>query len=328
VGWAWLYGARATTVSWLDCCGVTGDASGVSISVSGDGNRSVLVSQWQQWVPTGRFPGRVGNSVHNFTLRWDPRFGYVVDASLVLRIDNHTLAGRPAVEFLNFLTPQLIQPWPAGLRTGGAGVPAAQWPASHTAYANDAAGQAWTGFALNILAGAELHQYAMPSGTLGGTLVLAPGGYSAGIAYASATGLAQATCPTWADQHQLVPVATAAEGGPAEVTLAPSFSILWAPPALGAYVLGRMTDVHAQNASAPPPYPRWTASNMLRLGVTETFLDQPVPLTEPLRALSTGRPPAPDLNVVAPSPGTAALRVDAMAAGDASQPYAFALAQP
>ena len=35
-GWAWLWGAKVTTVTWLDCCGVTGDSAGFSLAAAPD----------------------------------------------------------------------------------------------------------------------------------------------------------------------------------------------------------------------------------------------------------------------------------------------------
>ena len=169
VGWAWLFGAKATTVTWLDCCSVTGDSAGVSISASADG-RSVLLSQWQRWVPTGGHPNRTAFSQHNFTLAWDVTYGYVINAELYLRINAGSAP--KAVEFLNFLTPHLLSPWPTEqlfpwlVPPSGAPLPpsAGPWPVTRptvTAWANDSAGSAWTGFAVNALAGAELGTFAM-----------------------------------------------------------------------------------------------------------------------------------------------------------------------
>ena len=190
VGWAWLYGAKVTTVTWLDCCAVTGDSAGVSLAAAPDG-ASVLLSQWQAWVPTGGHPNRTAQSIHNFTLRWDARYGYSVDAELYLRIN--AAAAPPRVEFLNFLTPHLVNPWPdAQLFPWGvppSGAPLAPgvgpWPGARpavTAWANDSAGAAWTGFADNALAGAELGTYPMAP-LQGATVMVTPGAYAPALSF-------------------------------------------------------------------------------------------------------------------------------------------------
>ena len=85
-GWAWLWGAKVTTVTWLDCCGVTGDLAGWSLAAA-PGGGSVALRQWQRWLPNGARAGRDAWSEHNFTLRWDAVYGYAVDAATRLRIN-------------------------------------------------------------------------------------------------------------------------------------------------------------------------------------------------------------------------------------------------
>ena len=345
-GWAFLYGARLVTISWLDCCSITGDAYGATFTAAPDG-ASATLSQWQSWVPTGHVPGRTGSSVHNFTIAWDPVYGYSVDAVTSLRINSASLAGLQAVEFLNFLAPTLLQPWPAGARVGtwggthpsGAPLPAelGPWPlplSTHTAYTNDSAGAAWTGFANNVLAGGEMDRYYMQP-TTGATVYAVPGGYSPGLAWAAspaqgAAGMAQETCPAWGDQHHFV-LLPAGPGPDGYFTLAPQFALRWAPPPISQRVLAQLTDVHSSPPPPGYPYPppRWSASNFLRIGALEDFEAQAVPLTQPLRALtySTGRsgPVGYDYDVVPGQGrgGSAAWRLAAMLPSEAAQPAAF-----
>ena len=292
-GWAWLWGAKVTTVTWLDCCGVTGDTSGFALAASPDG-ATVTLSQWQAWVPSGAHAGRDARSTHNFTLLWDPIFGYSVDATLSLRIN--AAAAPRAVEFLNMLTPRLAQPWPMAQQTGGWGVPpsgaplpasAGAWPLAQpsvTAWANDSAGSAWTGFAENILAGAELGQWPLPP-LAGATLTLGAGLYSPGLSYGATPGqnlsFLQSICPTWMDMHQVV--ALPAPGRDGFVEAEPTFSLRFAPPPASDFALARVALEHRPGSSGSA---RWLNSSMLRIGAVETFEDQPIPLTSSLRALA------------------------------------------
>ena len=345
-GWAYLYGCRMVTISWLDCCSVSGDDYGFTFEVQDDG-ASALLSMWQSWVPTGRFPGRTGLSVHNFTLFWDPIFGYSVDAVTTLRINNASVAGQQAVEFFNFLAPTLMQPWPEKERVGmwggvpPSGVPlppeVGTWPyplSTHTAYAKDSSGDSWTGFANNILAGGEMDRYYMQP-TIGATVFAVDGGFSPSVSWAAsssqgAAGMAQETCPAWGDQHHFV-MLPPAPGEDGFFTLAPQFSVRWAPPAVGTHVLGRLTDVHAGPPPPAYPYPltRWNHSNFLRVGTVEDFEVQAVPLTQPIRALvySSGRSGLRDFDYsIVPGVGlngSAGWVVSAMTLGDAGAPSAF-----
>jgi hypothetical protein len=345
-GWAWLWGAKATTVTWLDCCGVTGDESGWTIAAAPDG-ASVALRQWQRWLPNGSHAGRDAYSEHNFTLAWDRVYGYTVEAVTRLRIN--AAAAPAAAEFVNFLPPRLASPWPPGLAPGGwpappAGAPlppgAGPWPLPHataTLWANDSAATAFTGFGDNLLAGAELGTYALArAATAGVVLVAARGAHAPGLAYGLSPGdgnasFLQQTCPTWMDQHQLLRLPPAGADG--FVDVAPAWSLRWAPPAAADWALARATLLHSADAPPANPPPRWFASNMLRVGAVETFEAQPVPLTAPLRALVTAKYAA-DYDVVA-QPGVglngsgAAWRVAARAEAAASaDSYAFANQQP
>lgn len=338
VGWAWLFGAKATTITWLDCCSVTGDSSGVSIEASADGS-SVLLSQWQRWVPTGSHPNRTAFSVHNFTLVWDKLFGYSIDAELTLRINAE--AAPRQVEFLNFLTPHMLNPWPTAqlfpwnVAPSGAPLPPSvgPWPVTRptvTAWANDSDGAAWTGFADNPLAGAELGKYAMET-VQGATLMVTPGAFAPAIAFgapaASGLSFSQMTCPTWADQHQVVTLPPPAADG--FITATPTFSIRWVPPTVSEYVRAHLTLLHSANSSSP----RWMSTNMLDVGVVTRFDEQPFALTEPRRALVQPHYMA-DYEVVhgenaGVNGSSAAWRVDARTPASAqADGNAFASAQP
>ena len=128
-------------------------------------------------------------------------------------------------------------------------------------------------------------------------------------------------------------VALPPPGADGFVVAAPTFSIRWAPPAVSALVLARLTLLHAPRAGAPQPPPRWLASNMLPIGAAADFGAQPVALTQPRRALVQPHY-APDYAVqhgggVGVNGSGAAWRVGARAPAAAqADAYAFANAQP
>lgn len=345
-GWAWLWGAKMTTIPWLDCCSVTGDQHGFSISPD-PSLSTVTLQEWQVWLPNGTHPGRDALSNHTSTLAWHGTLGYIVEVTARLRIN--AAAAPKAVEFLNYLPPRLMQPWPEGLSTGGwgatrpSGYPLPQeagpWPLPHstlTAWANDTAGVAWRGFSENILAGAELRTYALPSpcGALG---AWGDGQYSPALAYSlqglppGATMLQQ-TCPTWGDQHQVVSLPPS-PGPDGYYDLAPSFTSAWLPPPASTYVAAHAQVEHEAGQDGPPyPMQRWLNSTMIRVGVVEDFEGQPLPLTLPTRALAQAWS-QPDYSLrTGPGAGfngsNTALQVQPMTVEASLQPYSFSNPQP
>ena len=318
-GWAWLYGAKITTIPWLDCCNITGDVA--AFSFSPDYEEQWTLTQSQAWVPDGSHKGRSATSEHSFTLRYDASVGYCVDvrASLVI----NAAAAPREVEFVNFLTPHLANPWPQP-----AAHPVLAGPRSNvTAWSGDA-GATWTGFAENLLAGAMLGKYNVswsgaggddpsPPWALGAVAMVAPGGYSAALAFAGPFLFEQETCPTWMDQHQVVRLPPPGPDG--FVSAAPTFSL--------AYLPSTGSDLISRTASLITHVGDGTRGNgsavMLRIGVEEDFSQQPVPLTQPLRALVQESHGA-DYALV----GGPALSVRALAPANASALYSFANALP
>jgi len=276
-GWAWLWGAKVVTIPWVDCCNVTGDVS--AFSFSPDGQASLTLTQTQAWVPDGGHKGRSATSEHTFTLRFDASVGYCFDIRTSIVIN--AAAAPAALEFINFLTPALANPWP--VPAPQAVLPAAPRP-TLTAWSGDA-GASWRGFAMNLLAGAMLGRYnvsnssAPSSWSLGAVSMVAPGSWSAALAFAGPYLFEQATCPTWADQHQFVRLPAAGPDG--YVAAAPTFSLAFLPPAASNFIAGAASVItHVGDGS------RGNGSSvMLRLGELEDFSRQPVPLTQPLRAL-------------------------------------------
>ena len=319
-GWAWLYGAKLVTIPWLDCCNITGDSAGYSFS--SDFRPEWTLSQFQAWVPGGAHKGRDAQSLHTFTLRWDPAVGYRVDvvASIVI----NAAAAPRTLEFVNFLTPQLANPWPS--------------PAAHdflpgprstiTAWTADA-GASWAGFAENILAGAMLRTYNVSrsastnSSSPGAVVMAAAGGFSAALAFAGDYDFAQATCPTWMDQHQIVYLPPPGPDG--FVAAAPTFSLAYLPAAASddvvarAAVVSHVGDGTRGNGSAV----------LLHLGEVEDFEQQPVALTTPLRALAQVSYNS-DFRLVEGGGGRAgkSLAIATMLPSAAAQFYAFAISVP
>jgi len=106
--------------------------------------------------------------------------------------------------------------------------------------------------------------------------------------------------------------------------LAPQFRLFFLSPVATATVLERVAVVTHNDSTHRPG-----SSAMLRLGVVEGFDDQPVSLTQPLRALVQAYY-QPDY-VLAPGQGrsgSVAWQVGAMSPAGAAQFYAFANPQP
>ena len=315
-GWAWLYGAKLVTIPWLDCCNVTGDVAGFSFSA--DYSETWTLTQFQSWAPNGSHPGRSATSDHEFTLRYDANVGYVIDvrASMII----NAAAAPRTLEFVNFLTPQLANPWPQ--RAPHPVLPGAR--STVTAWTADADGASWSGFAENLLAGAMLGQYNVSASSgVGAVVMAAAGSWSVALAFAGPYVFAQATCPTWMDQHQIVHLPPPGPDG--FVVAVPTFSLGYLPASASDFVVA-----NARLVSHVGDGTRGNGSGViLRLDMLEDLGDQPMPLTEPLRGLVQAAYQR-DYDVVA-APGGAggrALAVPALTPSAAQALYAFANALP
>lgn len=315
-GWAWLYGAKLVTIPWLDCCNVTGDFA--NFSFSADGGAEWTLTQAQTWLPNGTHAGRDARSVHTFTLRYDATVGYAIDVVASLRIN--AAAAPRTLELTNFLTPQLINPWtyrapPPVLGSARADL---------TAWSADA-GASWTGFADNSLAGAMLHQYSVSAAGAGvpaAVGMFARGALSAVLAFDGSLPLLQMTCPTWADQHQVVGLPE--PGADGFVTIAPTFTLAFVPAAAADAVFARAAVVSHRGDG--------TRGNgtavILQLGVLEDFSTQPKNLSTPARGLVQAAY-SPDYALVPVARGAGrALAVPAQSAGAAGGFYAFSNSLP
>jgi hypothetical protein len=317
-GWSWLYGAKVVTIPWLDCCNITGDSSGYSFSE--DYRSEWTLTQFQTWVPNGNHKGRDAQSLHTFTLRWDPTVGYRID--MVTSIVINAASAPKTIEFVNFLTPQLANPWP--------------FPAAHdflpnprssiTTWSSDT-GMNWKGFAENILAGAMLHTYNVSlvnSSSVGAVVMVANNGWSAALAF-SGDGLTflQATCPTWMDQHQIVLLPPPGPDG--YIAASPTFSLAYLPSGASNDILSRVSVItHIGDGS------RGNGSSvLLKIGVVEDFEDQPVELTTPLRALAQVWSSS-DFTLVKNGGGQngTSLAIRTLSPSEANQFYAFANSVP
>jgi hypothetical protein len=320
-GWAWLFGAKVVTIPWLDCCQITGDNHSFSFSV---GNSPTLtLTESQSWVPAGNKPGRDAVSTHTFTLVYDEVVGYRIDIVTALRIN--AKAAPPKVEFVNFLTPHLANPWPYPNTPDLLG-----GPRSNTTAWTANMGDTWEGFAENLLAGAMLHTYNISTLTsgVGAVSMLSPGGFSATLAHGPSEGgiqYFQATCPTWMDQHQVLLLPP--PGGNGYITLAPTFSLAYLPPSASLATLGggALTLVTHTNDGS-----RGNGTGvLLRIGVVEDFASQPMPLTSPQRGLVKAYY-SPDYAIVgAGEPrGGKALKVPALPPSALTELFPFANPQP
>jgi len=345
-GWAHLFGTKVTTIPWLDCCSETGDVQQFSVTASADAS-TVTVVEDQRWFPDGNETGRDGQSLHTHVLSYSAASGtYALDMLCFLRIKvNGSLPQR--IEFTNWLSPYLANPVPT-LPVGEG--EAAPWTrSSFTAWLNDTGANhegpwRYAAFAENILAGAMLGTYAVAAAALPGgarmsrVAMVTPGGWSPSLAFFDRSAehgapagqpplnLSQQTCPTWMDQHQVVSVPQHAVDAGGYTVMAPAFTLSFLPPVVSDALAANATVLtYAGNTH------RNGSSYMLRLGRVEDWdVGQPIPLTQPTRALSQLYfSPDFDVRPGVGVAGTAGLVVGGISEADwAAQPYAFASSVP
>lgn len=150
-----------------------------------------------------------------------------------------------------------------------------------------------------------------------------PAAPAVGISYSGPYQFLQATCPTWMDQHQMLrfPPAPGPDG---YYVLQPSYSIRYLPPAAAAYLQPNTTlhvITHVGDGSRGNG-----SSAMMRVGALESFGDEPVPLTEPVRALVQAHY-QPDYTIVNIN-GSNSLAVTPVTPAAAGQFYTLSNPQP
>jgi hypothetical protein len=269
---ATFLGTRVTTLGWVDRWGVSGDEHGFAFS---GGGKTLTFREWQRWKPGGKL-GRTGESVHTFTLRCDSVLGYAIDIDCRFAADKLPTGRRGEVakgfELINMLSGRMSDVWPG------------RWRYDRTVYCpgpgDTFAGHRYFGWWNNCVAADRSDGGHRGEGHR--RVHCRPGGFVAFLADADGWGPALVrtgdytfelrTCNVWQDQHNIVhfPKRPDRDGFH---RMNPKFLLVFLPPEVTAHVLkaAKMDDFDGARAV------------MVRIGVTEDFEDQPLPLTTPIR---------------------------------------------
>lgn len=261
-----LWGTRLTSSIWYDKWAISGDNHAFEFKGGGD---SLVFIESQSWSPES-FYKRNGKSVHRFTFRCDPYFGYIITINCLLETDDTT---KRTPEFINFMPPDVTNPWPDKNRF------------AYTIYSeNDKQGSSgYTRFANNLAAGNLSDEEKQNWGKgfsirSGGFVAMADDGAWSPALFRSGNYLfAQRTCDVWLDQHNIVhfPPKPDTDGF---YRVRPQYVFLHFPPQLSSYLIKNSKERTF----------RIPSQVMLRLGITEDFEDQPLSLSYTNAALTKG----------------------------------------
>jgi len=261
-----LLGTRLTTSIWYDKWAISGDNHKVEFSKGGD---TITLTESQSWTPESQYK-RNGRSVHSFTFRCDPYFGYVAVIRCLLETDD---AQNRAPEFINFMPPDVSNPWPWKNRF------------AYTIYSdNDIPGyKGYSKYANNLAAGnlsdETKHDWGKGFSTRSGGLIAmadeklwSPALFRKGDLFFS-----QRTCDVWLDLHNLVHFQEKPDKD-GFYRLNPVFIFVNLPPDLSTWLVRNsiFRDFKPENQV------------MIRIGGKEDFEDQPLPMTFPKAALTKG----------------------------------------
>jgi hypothetical protein len=258
--WARLLGCRISTVAWIDGQGPSGDTR--THAFEGGGESLTLVAK-ETWTKK-----RQGDSEYRLTIRFDPVLGYCWDARTRLSVDQLEKGkdgkAKRSVEMFNVQPGSLTSPWPDEARYDRTVI-------------SLAGSEGYLGFATNLVAGDRSDN--------GGKLKMREHGLTAFVADPKGWGLAlvrgdtanehgpNSTCNVWMDQHNML--------------LFPE-----QPDATGRHVIdakwrwtGLPPQVVAELAKRTKLIDFGEKAVMVRLGVDETFDDQPLPLDTTARGL-------------------------------------------
>jgi hypothetical protein len=259
---ATLLGTRLTTSNWYDKWAISGDEHSYSFSGGGD---SLTLTETQRWSVSGAYR-RDGYSAHIFTFKCDPKLGYVVDMDFVLVTDDSTNRNP---EFINFMPRDVVNPWPGENRY------------TYTIYTPpDRKG--YYGYANNLYAGNLSDEKktdwgkgfeVKPGGFIG---MIEKNTYSPVLFRYGNYRFVQRTCDAWLDQHNHVLLPPRGPDGTYRIDA--RFLFAYLPPAASDYVI--------DNAEINTFSDR--RATMIRLGITEDFEDQPLPLTATTIGLTKG----------------------------------------
>lgn len=264
---ATIWGTRLTTIPFIGPWRPTGTEHRREWTVAGDG-QSITLHEWQVWDGRGRdlqVPGRVD---YRLTISCDPVLGYVVD--LVAELDfAGPLHGRQGpingLEFTNFLDGRMSSVWPHRQRY------------DYTIYTPGAgdmfAGQRFAGWASNTLAGdfsdaKERRRRIRPNGLIAFTDQT---GWNPCLATIAPVPMSLMTCNVWQDQHNHLDLPAPADDNRVTMTWRARHAYL--PPEATALLMQEATLDQFEGRRGV----------IIRIGTTETFDDQPIAFTEPVR---------------------------------------------
>lgn len=259
---ATLLGTRLTTSNWYDKWAISGDEHSFSFSGGGD---SLTLTETQRWYKTGAYK-RDGYSKHAFTFRCDPKLGYVVDMDFVLETDDST---NTKPEFINFMPRDVVNPWPGESRY-------------HYTIYTPVDRNGYFGYANNLYAGNISDEkkttwgkgFEIKSGGFIG--MIEKGAYSPALFRSGDHRFVQRTCDAWLDQHNHILLPPRDRDGMFRIRA--RFMFVHLPPKASKYVIDHADIDPFDDKSAV----------MIRLGITEDFEDQPLPLTTTTIGLTRG----------------------------------------
>lgn len=262
---------RMTAIPWVESWGANGDEMGGRAE---GGGTSIVWRQWQVWKPGNAKADRPGWCAYAFTLRLDPRLGYVIelDARWESTVNRKGTSGKPidGFEYTNLLNGQMSSVWPERQRfartvytprdgDSRAGSRLAGWT-SHT----------WAGEISDNKGRRPLVRDAGLVGFLDRDAGVFLSTRSPGLP------LSLNTCNVWQDQHQHLdfPKQPESDG----VYRLRWQSRLCAPPAEFSRAVWDAMTVDTFGGLAWP---------VIRFGQDEDFEDQPIPLSKPVRGYAT-----------------------------------------
>ena len=260
--WASLLGCRISTVAWIDGQGASGDTHTHAFEGGGATITLVVTETWTT--------KRHGESCYRFTLGFDPQLGYGWDIRTHIAVDG--LAQRDGkaardVELLNVQPGHLSDPWPD------------RWRFDRTVISLPS-GDGFVAWYNNLVAGDRSDNSDSLNPRDGGlTAFLSdPAGWGLALVRVDRGGAERETnrtCNVWMDQHNRLrfPAQPDADG---RHVIDARWRWVGLPPPVVAAMERKITLMQFNEKSV-----------MLRLGIDETFDDQPLALDTPARGLWT-----------------------------------------
>lgn len=251
-------GARMTTIPWLTAWAYTGTEKGHRFE---GGGKTLTFVEWQRWAP-GNPTGATGYAEYRFTFDVDPKLGYVVRGDFVVQLDQRPIKkGQPIskFEYTNLLNGEMSRVWPG------------EWRYDRTAYTpadgDKFAGHAFAGWFNNVFA-AELSDDRPVKLRSGGFIsFIDDDDWSPALSTFADYAPSLQTCNVWQDQHNHLSF-------PDEPNHPNGYELRWTsrfqylPPELSRHIADTMAmDDFGGRREV-----------MIRIGQTEDFEDQPLPL--------------------------------------------------